>query len=43
MTTRYQPAIDLDGIDALDMHTHVHASVTEDPAAVNTTGHDGEV
>ncbi|HKS45849.1 MAG TPA: amidohydrolase family protein [Amycolatopsis sp.] len=37
MTTLYQPAIDLDALHALDMHTHVHASVTEDAAAVNAS------
>lgn len=34
MSTTYVPAIDIEGIDALDMHTHVHHSVKDDPSAV---------
>lgn len=37
MSTTYRPAIDVAGIDALDMHTHVHSSVHDDPSAVNET------
>nr|WP_274543185.1 amidohydrolase family protein [Microbacterium sp. CPCC 204701] len=33
--TVYQPAIDVDGIVALDMHTHVSTSVSADPSVVD--------
>lgn len=32
---RYEPAIDVSTIEALDMHTHVHSSVDEDPEVAN--------
>lgn len=35
--SRYEPAIDLGAIQALDMHTHVHSSVDEDPEVANKT------
>ncbi|GLY70221.1 amidohydrolase family protein [Amycolatopsis taiwanensis] len=37
MTTTYRPAIDVAAITALDMHTHVHASVHETEPAHNET------